>query len=316
MPSHRQSTADRILDSAVRVITEKGFHDAPLLAIATGAGSSNSSVLSIFGSKKQLMEAVYRRELQGLEDTVPDPTDDLREDLLTLATRYVAFYRERKVLMLSLGHIMQEPKLREILGEEQRKAAARLTVLCGHHKDEKNWSPKIQSVKLRDINEKVSTPFLGGLFAKVLWDMLGLSGKSVAEEQASDYVDLFLGGYGAQAPHNATRNKDEVAIAHDSLRLWDIENELRKHLAECEERPVRLSRFVDLLEELKRFSTRESAGAIGDLISKLQESGSEEVSYFSIDADDADVDGVILIVENFLRSARRNIEARMTQGTI
>ena len=61
------STIDKILDAAERLFAERGFAETSLRTITTAAGVNLAAVNYHFGSKKDLIQAVFARFLDPLE---------------------------------------------------------------------------------------------------------------------------------------------------------------------------------------------------------------------------------------------------------
>ena len=61
------STVDKILDAAERLFAERGFSETSLRTITTAAGVNLAAVNYHFGSKKDLIQAVFARFLDPLE---------------------------------------------------------------------------------------------------------------------------------------------------------------------------------------------------------------------------------------------------------
>ncbi|HSH27442.1 MAG TPA: TetR family transcriptional regulator, partial [Wenzhouxiangella sp.] len=60
------STRDRILDAAERLFAEQGFHLTTLRQITQAAGANLAAVNYYFGSKQELIRAIFRRRLDAL----------------------------------------------------------------------------------------------------------------------------------------------------------------------------------------------------------------------------------------------------------
>src|SRR3954451_13464264 len=72
----RQLTRDALVAAAAEVFTVKGFHAASLDEIADAAGFTRGAIYSNFGSKEELLFAVYDRlddmTLAGMADAIDE----------------------------------------------------------------------------------------------------------------------------------------------------------------------------------------------------------------------------------------------------
>lgn len=97
-----QETLERLLDAAEALISEKGFEDTPVAAVASRAGSSVGAFYSRFKDKDGLFHALYDRWLEQAMTTTDvnlDPDRWEGASIPELLTAVVAFlvnvYRER-----------------------------------------------------------------------------------------------------------------------------------------------------------------------------------------------------------------------------
>lgn len=65
------ATRRTIVDSARRLFEEQGYTATPIAAIARDAGVSEATVYNSFGSKGELLRAVWHRALRGERDDTP-----------------------------------------------------------------------------------------------------------------------------------------------------------------------------------------------------------------------------------------------------
>jgi AcrR family transcriptional regulator len=102
MPAEAGSeVSQRIMRAAKQLFFARGFADTPLRAIATQAGTSESGVLRIYGSKTGLLRAVYASCWAEINDHVeqavvaaaekdPDPRNILLEFMRAVFEKYHA----------------------------------------------------------------------------------------------------------------------------------------------------------------------------------------------------------------------------------
>ena len=89
----RAATRRRLLDAAIAVVAERGFHAASVDAIADEAGYSVGAIYSNFGSKDDLFLAVFDEHLAWFESVVDGPSTetDAIEALLAEARQFLVF---------------------------------------------------------------------------------------------------------------------------------------------------------------------------------------------------------------------------------
>ncbi len=91
-------TRDAILDAALGLFAERGFHGASMPALAEAAGVGSGTPYRHFDSKEALVNAVYRRTKEALmsallRDFPFDATE--REQFRVFFFRLVGFFRAR-----------------------------------------------------------------------------------------------------------------------------------------------------------------------------------------------------------------------------
>lgn len=109
----REEKRRRIIDAAVQVFAEKGFHGAKVADIAETAGVADGTIYLYFPSKDQLLRSLFREKmaeiLQRLQRILAEavgPEDKLR--------RYIEGH---------LALVEEQPQLMQILTVELRQSA-------------------------------------------------------------------------------------------------------------------------------------------------------------------------------------------------
>ena len=102
-------TRERILDAALALFAERGFHGTSMPALAERASVAAGTPYRHFDGKEQIVNEVYRRAKWALLDALLDefPFDaSLREQHRAFFFRMVAFFRERPTMFdfLELHH--------------------------------------------------------------------------------------------------------------------------------------------------------------------------------------------------------------------
>jgi AcrR family transcriptional regulator len=131
----RQLTREALVAAAAEVFTAKGFHAASLDEIAEAAGFTRGAIYSNFGSKEELLFAVYDRlddlTLAGMADAIDehgggDPLGDA-----TVAAQVWArlLGRSSDIIALSLElrlYALRNPEARERLVRLEQQATEKL----------------------------------------------------------------------------------------------------------------------------------------------------------------------------------------------
>jgi AcrR family transcriptional regulator len=87
----RRSTRERILEAALDVFSEKGFHLATVDEIAERAGLGKGTLYRHFANKETLFNELVRVRLEELE-TDANAVLDGQDDVLTMITKYLRIY--------------------------------------------------------------------------------------------------------------------------------------------------------------------------------------------------------------------------------
>ncbi len=90
---HKQSTKDRILDAALEVFSEKGFHLATVDEIAERAVVGKGTLYRYFANKETLFNELVRLRLEELERSATAVLDG-QDDVLTMISKYLRVYFE------------------------------------------------------------------------------------------------------------------------------------------------------------------------------------------------------------------------------
>ncbi|MFZ2448218.1 MAG: TetR/AcrR family transcriptional regulator [Syntrophobacteraceae bacterium] len=89
----KPSTKERILDAALDVFSQKGFHSATTDEIAERAGVGKGTVYRHFETKEKLFEELVRLRLDELE-RLAGAVIDGHDDVLTMISKYIQVYFE------------------------------------------------------------------------------------------------------------------------------------------------------------------------------------------------------------------------------
>src|SRR4051812_4206300 len=130
----RQLTRDALVAAAADVFTAKGFHAASLDEIADTAGFTRGAIYSNFGSKEELLFAVYDRlddmTLAGMADAIDERGGDPLGDATVAAEVWAKLLgRSRDIIALSLElrlYALRNPEARARLVRLEQQATAKL----------------------------------------------------------------------------------------------------------------------------------------------------------------------------------------------
>ncbi len=89
----KYSTKDRILEAALGIFSEKGFHLATVDEIAERAGVGKGTLYRYFSNKETLFNELVRLRLETLE-TKANAVLDGQDDVLTMIGKYLRVYLE------------------------------------------------------------------------------------------------------------------------------------------------------------------------------------------------------------------------------
>lgn len=194
-----------ILDAAIKVFAQKGYHGSRVSDIALEAGIAYGLVYHYFKNKEEILDTIFRERWSGFLEAIdaiaagPSPTED---KLLSVAALILNAYRVRadwvKVLVFEIHRSARfaEPAQVKAVGRLFRSVAGILR--DGQEAGELR----------RDLNTDIaSTVFIGGLDIVLTSRVLGVieieGGEGGAEREKAYYlevartvVDIFLNGLG------------------------------------------------------------------------------------------------------------------------
>lgn len=131
----RQLTREALVAAAAEVFTAKGFHAASLDEIADAAGFTRGAIYSNFGSKEELLFAVYDRlddmTLAGMADAIDERGGgDAFRDATAAASVWARLLgRSRDLIALSLElhlYALRNPEAQERLARLEKQASDKL----------------------------------------------------------------------------------------------------------------------------------------------------------------------------------------------
>jgi AcrR family transcriptional regulator len=91
--SAKRATRERILEAALGVFSEKGFHVATMDEVAERAGVGKGTLYRYFANKEALFNELVRQRLEELETRARTILDG-QDEVLTMITKYLRVYFE------------------------------------------------------------------------------------------------------------------------------------------------------------------------------------------------------------------------------
>ncbi len=121
----KPTTKEKILDAALEVFSEKGFHVATVDEIAEHAGLGKGTVYRYFANKEALFNELVRSRLEDLEHSASSVLNS-HDDVVTMIIKYLRVYfdffdhnqRLYRVIVqehLDFGNEMQELYIKKVL---------------------------------------------------------------------------------------------------------------------------------------------------------------------------------------------------------
>jgi len=125
-----KSTSDKrtaILDAALELISERGFHNTPVSLIAETAGVSTGIVYHYFSSKEELISELYKKiKLETIRAMLTDCSEDLalRERFLGIWFNLVHYSLSHPVQGLFLEQFENSPYIKCVQEKDFAQAVA------------------------------------------------------------------------------------------------------------------------------------------------------------------------------------------------
>jgi AcrR family transcriptional regulator len=90
--------ARRILDAALSLFYERGFHAVSVDEIGEAAGATGAAIYRYFSGKEEILATLFDEAQDRYLVAVPEQTDDPLEDVRELVTRHLAITFEQREL--------------------------------------------------------------------------------------------------------------------------------------------------------------------------------------------------------------------------
>ena len=202
-------TADAVLDAALTLFAERGYHGAAVSQIAASLGIRTPSLYNHMRSKQDLLEAIIGPTVDGVLDDfrtavggVSDPVERLRRAVRVYALRHALHRREALVASRDTTSLPEPARTRVRQRERDHERAVRAIICDGagtgdFHVD----SPALASFAILEMCLSIARWFRD-------------DGARTAEQVADEYADFALriagvvpdrpspGGRAQQGPHD------------------------------------------------------------------------------------------------------------------
>ncbi|UHA74937.1 TetR/AcrR family transcriptional regulator [Paenibacillus sp. 481] len=116
-----------IMEAALTLFAEKGYHDTSIQEIADKTGIAKGSVYSFFRSKEELLMMIYKYHYQLMYDTLREtiaaqiPPRAKLEQLILFSLENVKRFSMFLALQRKEAHMHQKPEIRELVYEFRAK---------------------------------------------------------------------------------------------------------------------------------------------------------------------------------------------------
>ncbi len=195
-------TADAVLDAALTLFAERGYHGTAVSQIAASLGIRTPSLYNHMRSKQDLLEAIIGRTVDGVlddfraaVDDLGDPVERLRRAIRVYAVRHATHRREALVANRDTTSLPEPARIRVRQRERDHERAVRAIICDGvgtgdFHVD----SPALASFAILEMCLSIARWFRD-------------DGARTAEQVADEYTDfaLRIAGFVPDRPSPARR---------------------------------------------------------------------------------------------------------------
>jgi AcrR family transcriptional regulator len=193
---------DKLINAAIKVVKEKGFHAATMRDIGRAAGMTQGSIYNYVTSKDDVLFLVcdrlvseYQEETRKALETIPDPIERVRSGARAVA-EVIYQHQDEILLIFQNGHLLDKRSLRVILARVE--GFARLF-------------EKFISDAALEANIVIRNPYLTAHIFTYLPTIVALRRWSLGKELSHDEIlsgltEFLVRGLGfPDAPHAARR---------------------------------------------------------------------------------------------------------------
>ena len=181
---------NQILDAAISLFAEKGYHRTTTKDIAVAADISEGTIYNYFDSKEDLLIGIMARlsNPNGLDDVPGGVEEDSREYLLAIVKKRLAFIEENyPILRAVLSEILVNP--------EMAKRYYQQIVSPVQAELEHNLRRRVDRGQIRAVETSMTARLLvAAIFGLFFLDSMGDRVASCSEEFANLLIDILFNG--------------------------------------------------------------------------------------------------------------------------
>lgn len=189
MTSRKEKKYDIILDAALKVIAENGFHGAQVAKIAKEAGVADGTIYLYFKNKEDILISLFRAKLGQLVERFNESikeTSNAAESLRNICEiHYSELERNIHLAYVTQIELRQSNiELRKAIGETVKPYIKLIEQLLIQGVEEKTFRP--------DLDVKLSRHLIFGAMDEVVTSWLISGQKYSLSAQVDGTVDFFL----------------------------------------------------------------------------------------------------------------------------
>jgi AcrR family transcriptional regulator len=154
VPTYREEAKNRIVESAMQVFSEKGYHQSTMEDVAKQVGVSKGALYLYFKSKEELFNEICRADLASLSQELGDSfkKGDFLESSRRFFERTSQSSRNLGFRIEAFAEVGRNPTLRKILLEHNLKAFATvMSFLEERQKEARKADPTLKQADLRPL---------------------------------------------------------------------------------------------------------------------------------------------------------------------
>lgn len=182
MQEKKLSTADRIIQSALRLMEDKGFNSVTIKEIATVSNVSEMTIFRHFETKKGLLEAAIQKNtvIPSFQKTFEENIVwDLETDLLQIAKLYLEIMENNKsICLIAVQERFTMPELVELISHNTEQ----LKKFIAKYFNEMQKRKKILKLDSYEQASTFLTMLFGFFISTALW------GTKFIDVQKDDFI--------------------------------------------------------------------------------------------------------------------------------
>jgi len=186
----KESKRDLIIEAAIQVFSQKGYHYTKMEEIAVAAGIGKGTIYEYFASKLQLLQDIMERSFCIYNESMAaeiNQTLSFEEKIKMLVQGHFKFCHENKELTRIIFWDT------EIMDEELRDWACQKRVQKEQHL-QALIEAGISSGEIREVDSKMLTLVISGIFGAI-WVPVVIDGWEIdAATAAQQVTDIIMNG--------------------------------------------------------------------------------------------------------------------------